>query len=96
MRGNKDIFYCHLLPFVTTYCHKTAKNAFISAISIDYFFKNVLIPSKNIAYFNEKCNIFFKKHNVSSQKYNVSNSIKKREKHTPMDMSTYARENGYC
>ena len=23
-----------------------------------------------------------------------SNSIKKREKHTPMDMSTYARENG--
>ena len=26
MRGNKDIFYCHLLPFVTTYCHKTAKN----------------------------------------------------------------------
>ena len=19
MRGNKDIFYCHLLPFVTTY-----------------------------------------------------------------------------
>ena len=72
MRGNKDIFYCHLLPFVTTYCHKTAKNALISAISIDYFFKNVLIPSKNIAYFNEKCNIFFKKHNVSSQKYNVS------------------------
>ena len=48
-----------------TYCHKTAKNALISAISIDYFFKNVLIPSKNIAHFNEKCNIFFKKHNVS-------------------------------
>lgn len=55
MRGNKGIFYCHLLPFVTTYCHKTAKNALISAISIDYFFKNVLIPSKNIAHFNEKC-----------------------------------------
>lgn len=79
MRGNKGIFYCHLLPFVTTCCHKTAKNALISAISIDYFFKNVLIPSKNIAYFNEKCNIFFKKHNVSSQKYNVSFKKHKKE-----------------
>lgn len=44
MCGNKGIFYYHLLPFVTTYCHKTAKNALISAKNIDYFFKNVLIP----------------------------------------------------
>ena len=42
MRGNKDIFYCHLLPFVTTYCHKTAKNALISAISIDCLFINMV------------------------------------------------------
>ena len=39
MRGNKGAFYCHLLPFITTYCHKTAKNVLIFAISIDYFFK---------------------------------------------------------
>ena len=36
MRGNKGAFYCHLLPFITTYCHKTAKNVLVFAISIDY------------------------------------------------------------
>ena len=54
MRGNKGAFYCHLLPFITTYCHKTAKN--------------VLVSSKDVL----------------------------QKKHTPMDMSTYAREHGYC
>lgn len=44
MRGNKGAFYCHLLPFITTYYHKTAKNVLIFAISIDYFFKKNIPP----------------------------------------------------
>lgn len=47
MRGNKGVFYCHLLPFITTYCHKTAKNVLVSS-------KDVLVSSKNIAYFFKK------------------------------------------
>ena len=61
MRGNKGAFYCHLLPFITTYCHKTAKNVLVSSKNVLVSSKDVLVSSKNIAYFNDKLNIFLQR-----------------------------------
>lgn len=84
MRGNKGAFYCHLLPFITTYCHKTAKNVLIFAISIDYFFKKTyphghehLCPRTRVLlteYFGHKCLEF------RARLCNVSGNIPQRLK----------------
>ena len=68
MRGNKGVFYCHLLPFVTTYCHKTAKNALISAKKHRLFLQKCAYSLKEHSLFQRKMQCFLQKAQCFLQK----------------------------